>query len=218
MAQRASRGVKGSAEQAARRRVTMTDVARLAECSQSTVSVVLNNTPGIHISAATRERVFAAARQLKYEIARSTDDARRAAEPGRRRLRPHRHQPRGGRLHRRRSAKAPGRPGMWSTICESLDNPEMERRALDALMHSETDLVIYATIMTRKVEVPRRLYAAEAARRAAQLLHRRPRLPERRAGRGGGRAPGDRRADRRPATGASPSSPASCGWTPRATA
>ena len=47
------------------------------------------------------------------------------------------------------------------TICETLDNPEMERRALDAVMHSETDLVVYATIMTRKVDVPRRLYAAK---------------------------------------------------------
>ena len=37
----------------------------------------------------------------------------------------------------------------------------MERRALDAVMHSETDLLVYATIMTRKVEVPRRLYAAK---------------------------------------------------------
>ena len=103
------------------------------------------------------------------------------------------------------------------TICETLDNPEMERRALDAVMHGETDLVVYATIMTRKVEVPRRLYAAQAARRAAQLLQRRPRLPERRAGRGGGRPPRDRRADRCRATSASPSSPASCGWTRRAT-
>ena len=65
------RRARPASEQAARRRVTMTDVARLAECSQSTVSVVLNNTPGIHISASTRERVFAAARQLRYEIARS---------------------------------------------------------------------------------------------------------------------------------------------------
>ena len=47
------------------------------------------------------------------------------------------------------------------TICETLDNPEMERRAFDAVMHDETDLVIYATIMTRKVDVPRRLYAAK---------------------------------------------------------
>jgi LacI family transcriptional regulator len=50
------------------KRVTMTDVARLAACSQSTVSVVLNNTPGIRISKETRERVIKVAEQLGYEI------------------------------------------------------------------------------------------------------------------------------------------------------
>ena len=195
MGQRDGARATAASDRAARRRVTMTDVARLAECSQSTVSVVLNNTPGIHISAATRERVFAAARQLKYEIARS------ATVPGERPLQV--------AVIFDRIATSPEavvsidgvRESAWATghvvtICETLDNPEMERRALDAVMHSETDLVVYATIMTRKVEVPRRLYAREAAGRASQLLHRRPRLPERRAGRGGGRPPRHRRADR----------------------
>jgi LacI family transcriptional regulator len=138
----------------------MTDVARLAECSQSTVSVVLNNTPGIHISSTTRERVFAAARQLKYETARSS------TVPGERPLQV--------AVLFDRIATSPEavvsidgiREAAWATghvvtICESLDNPEMERRALDAVIHSETDLLVYATIMTRKVEVPRRLYTVK---------------------------------------------------------
>ncbi len=138
----------------------MTDVARLAECSQSTVSVVLNNTSGIHISVSTRERVFAAARQLKYEIARSS------TVPGERPLQV--------AVIFDRIATSPEavvaidgvRESAWTTghvvtVCETLDNPEMERRALDAVMHSETDLIIYATIMTRKVEVARRLYTAK---------------------------------------------------------
>ena len=184
-----------TASRPARRRVTMTDVARLAECSQSTVSVVLNNTPGIHISAATRERVFAAARQLRYEIARS------ATVPGER--------PCQVAVIFDRIATSPEavvsidgvRESAWATghvvtICETLDNPEMERRALDAVMHSETDLVIYATIMTRKVEVPRRLYAPKPPVVLLNCYTRRPRLPERGAGRGGGRPPRHRRADR----------------------
>jgi len=151
---------KENGEPAGRRRVTMTDVAQLAECSQSTVSVVLNNTPGIHISAATRERVFASARQLRYEIARS------ATIPGERPLQV--------AIVFDRIATSPEavvsidgvRESAWATghvvtICETLNNPEMERRALDAVMHDETDLVIYATIMTRKVEVPRRLRGAK---------------------------------------------------------
>lgn len=48
----------------ARRRPTSRDVARLAGVSQSTVSYVLTNRPGI--SAATRERVQRAAQELSY--------------------------------------------------------------------------------------------------------------------------------------------------------
>lgn len=160
MGERTKASSKRTRSKATRRRVTMTDVARYAECSQSTVSVVLNNTPGIHISPTTRERVFAAARELKYEIARST------AVPGER--------PAQVAVIFDRIATSPeavvaidgAREAAWSTghvvtICETLDNPEMERRALDAVMHAETDLVIYATIMTRKVEPSRRLYSAK---------------------------------------------------------
>jgi LacI family transcriptional regulator len=161
MPQRMAKNSRRRGDQAARRRVTMTDVARLAECSQSTVSVVLNNTAGIHISATTRERVFAAARQLRYEIARS------AAVPGER--------PAQVAVIFDRIATSPEavvaidgiRESAWATghvvtICETLNNPEMERRALDALLHSAADLVVYATIMTRKVDVPARLYSAGA--------------------------------------------------------
>jgi LacI family transcriptional regulator len=161
MAQQSLDGEKRKRELGARRRVTMTDVARLAECSQSTVSVVLNNTQGIHISAATRERVFAAARQLKYEIARSS------TVPGER--------PSQVAVIFDRIATSPEavvaidgvRESAWATghvvtICETLNNPEMERRALDSVMHAETDLVIYATIMTRKIEIPGRLRALNA--------------------------------------------------------
>src|SRR6478735_2205513 len=51
---------------AARQRVTMTDVAREAGCSQATVSFVLNRNDSIKISPQMRERVFAAARTLGY--------------------------------------------------------------------------------------------------------------------------------------------------------
>ncbi|MGA4507621.1 LacI family DNA-binding transcriptional regulator [Propionibacteriaceae bacterium G1746] len=48
------------------RRATSSDVARRAGTSRATVSYVMNNTPGITISEATRERVLKAARDLKY--------------------------------------------------------------------------------------------------------------------------------------------------------
>jgi len=45
---------------------TMIDVAKAAGCSQSTVSIVLNRTPGYNISAETRRRVAEAAIALGY--------------------------------------------------------------------------------------------------------------------------------------------------------
>ncbi len=48
------------------RRVTSFDVARMAGVSRTTVSLVLNNVPGVKISQATRQRVLEAARKLNY--------------------------------------------------------------------------------------------------------------------------------------------------------
>ncbi len=49
-------------------RPTMTDVARLAGVSQSSVSLVLNQMVGARIAEATRERVMKAAHDLGYEL------------------------------------------------------------------------------------------------------------------------------------------------------
>ena len=49
-----------------RSRPTSRDVARLAGVSRTTVSLVLNNVPGVKISPETRQRVLEAARQLNY--------------------------------------------------------------------------------------------------------------------------------------------------------
>ena len=48
------------------KRVTSKDVAELAGVSRTTVSFVLNNVPGVQISAETRQRVFKAAKELDY--------------------------------------------------------------------------------------------------------------------------------------------------------
>ena len=52
----------------ARRRPVMTDVAKAAGVSQTTVSLVLNQVPGIRISEAARRRVLQAASGLGYRI------------------------------------------------------------------------------------------------------------------------------------------------------
>lgn len=48
------------------RRPSMSDVARLAGVSQTTVSFILNDTPGSNIPLETRERVLAAVHELGY--------------------------------------------------------------------------------------------------------------------------------------------------------
>src|SRR6266498_5724943 len=48
------------------KRTTSRDVAKLARVSRTTVSFILNNVPGVSISAATRERVLEAAKKLNY--------------------------------------------------------------------------------------------------------------------------------------------------------
>jgi LacI family transcriptional regulator len=49
-----------------RNRVTSRDVAKMAGVSRTTVSLVLNNVPGIQISQETRQRVLQAAKELGY--------------------------------------------------------------------------------------------------------------------------------------------------------
>ncbi|RYG96829.1 MAG: LacI family transcriptional regulator, partial [Alphaproteobacteria bacterium] len=50
------------------KRVTMMDVAKVAGCSQATVSVVLNSVTDIKISADLRTKVLQAARTLGYGV------------------------------------------------------------------------------------------------------------------------------------------------------
>ncbi len=59
-----------------KRRVSATDVARAAGVSRTTVSFVLNNTPGKSITEGTRQRVLEAAARLGYT---PNEDARRLA-------------------------------------------------------------------------------------------------------------------------------------------
>ena len=60
-----------------RRLPISTDVARAAGVSRSTVSLVLNDTPGARIPGSTRARVLAAAADLGYVVNRAAADLRR---------------------------------------------------------------------------------------------------------------------------------------------
>ena len=50
------------------RRPTMAEVAKRAGCSQSTVSLVLNEIPNVRIAEETRRRVREVARALGYQV------------------------------------------------------------------------------------------------------------------------------------------------------
>ncbi len=142
------------------RHVTMTDVARAAGCSQSTVSVVLNSTPGIQISEATRERVMEAAQRLGYPFAAPLPPLFEGLPPT------------GGTVGYLvdRLATAPeavvsiegARQEAWKArymlqISQTLGDPEIEAAALGLFLQQNVDAVIYASIMTREVTLPQRL-------------------------------------------------------------
>jgi LacI family transcriptional regulator len=57
------------------RRPTMTDIARVAGVSQSSVSLVLNNMTGARIAGTTRERVLRAAAEIGYMLPTRKRDA-----------------------------------------------------------------------------------------------------------------------------------------------
>lgn len=136
------------------KRVTMTDVARVAGCSQSTVSVVLNQTPGIKISERTRRRVHAAIEELGYEYQHGKPAGRTAES-------------RQIAIVFDQMATSPeavismdgAREAAWQSghvvsAFQTFNDPVMEPRTLEAVLHNQVDAIVYATIMTRKVTLP----------------------------------------------------------------
>jgi LacI family transcriptional regulator len=139
------------------KRVTMTDVAQAAGCSQSTVSVVLNGTQGIKISSETRSRVAEAVASLGYrhqkslprrgtgirQIAMIFDQIATSPEP---------------------IVSIDGaREEAWKTghviaAFQTYNDADMEPRTIDIVLRNRVDAIIYATVMTRQVVVPPALY------------------------------------------------------------
>jgi LacI family transcriptional regulator len=150
-------GVAHAKPPRASKRVTMTDVAQRAGCSQSTVSIVLNGTPGIRISQETRKRVMDAVTSLGYRHQKSL--------------------PRRGTGIRQIAmiydliATSPepivsidgAREEAWKTghvlaAFQTNSDADMESRTIDVALRNRVDAIIYSTVMTRQVEVPASLY------------------------------------------------------------
>lgn len=161
-------GKSASAGPAARRkrtskRVTMTDIARLAGCSQATVSFVLNKTPGIKLAAETRERVIEAARSLGYAAPSFAHlDGSIAPAPAI-----------DGKIGFivDQLATSPeavvaiegARQASWNAgniilVAQTLNDPEMEPRTIQALQEQGISALIYMAIFTREVVLPQAIY------------------------------------------------------------
>ncbi len=141
------------------RRTSIRDVAAEAGVSVTTVSHVLNQVDGTRVSPRTRERVEAAARRLGY-----------SANGLARGLRLQRSQtlallsdkiattPYAGRIILGAQEAASAR-GWLLMLLTTGDDPEVERREIQALMQHRVDGVLYATMYHRRVVVPAALRA-----------------------------------------------------------
>ena len=143
-------------------RVTMTDIAKAAGCSQAAVSFVLNNTPGMRLSQQTRDRVIEAARELGYAapvfstppglasaskldgvIGFTVDQLATSPEAV---------------VAIEGARQASWNAGNVLLVAQTMSDPVMEPRAIKALTSSGISALIYMTIFTREVEMPEYFY------------------------------------------------------------
>jgi LacI family transcriptional regulator len=142
--------------QKAQTRVTMTDVAKAAGCSQATVSFVLNRVEGVTISPAMRAKVFDAARALGYGSfaagLRQGAPAVRLGAIG---------------FIVDQLATSPesvnaiegARQACWDDgglvlVAQTQGNPDMEEQAVASMLRAGVSGLIYMTIFTRKIQLP----------------------------------------------------------------
>jgi len=149
---------KGVGEVAGRQRVTMQDIARVASCSQTTVSLVLSANTTVKISDATKERVLEAANSLGYAV-RVTPTA-----TGTRKL-----PMMDGTIafvvdYLSTSAEminafngvrqAVSQTGNLVLLAETQNDPVLEPKTLQSFFDQGVEGIIYATMFTRQIEVP----------------------------------------------------------------
>ncbi|WP_333899254.1 LacI family DNA-binding transcriptional regulator [Agrobacterium pusense] len=137
-------------------RVTMTDIAREAGCSQATVSLVLNRTEGVKISPETRARVIEVARTLGYSPANFPDLLRTDMPAGDERV---------IAFVVDQIATSPeaaiaiegARLAAWGAgdiilAAQTLSDPIMEPRTIEKLLSCGATEMIYMTIITRELQ------------------------------------------------------------------
>ena len=142
----------------------MTDVAKAAGVSQSTVSMVLNNMAGARLSAETRARVFEEAARLGYRLPRRDGTPAPLATGGEQRrsvvgylvdeisTSPHPVVSLDG------ARDAAWEHGCTVSVMVTRGNPSQEAAAIESLKaHPGLLGIVYSTIFTREVNLPEAL-------------------------------------------------------------
>jgi LacI family transcriptional regulator len=140
------------------KRATMVDVAERAGVSQATVSLVLNGVPNARIGKATRRRVLDAAEDLGYRRGKA-----HPVPEGRHRviglfLDEVSTTPFAARFIQGARDEAALQDVTVALFCTSSD-PALEQAAIDLLVGQKTIGIIYASLITRQVQVPERFAA-----------------------------------------------------------
>jgi LacI family transcriptional regulator len=144
---------------AAGKRVTMTDIARAAGCSQATVSVVLNNASGVKISSTTRARVINAALELGYSAPTF------ANLPTHVNVRPSNSGTIGFLADQLSTSpeavvaiegvrQATWEDGRIVLVAQTMNDAVMEEKAFQTLLASGIEALVYMTIFTRRISLP----------------------------------------------------------------
>ncbi|HZH28034.1 MAG TPA: LacI family DNA-binding transcriptional regulator [Azospirillaceae bacterium] len=137
----------------------MTDVAKLAGVSQSSVSLVLNNMSGARISEATRQRVWDAVRQIGYQFEPRRREPLPATGAAAKNLIGYLVDEISTSPHPVQSVDG-ARDAAWEHECvlavfATRGNPEQEAATIRALLANPGLVgIVYSTIFTRKVTPP----------------------------------------------------------------
>jgi LacI family transcriptional regulator len=143
-----------------RRKPTMTDVARIAGVSQTSVSLILNRMAGARIAEATRERVVKAAKEIGYELPASRRPYWTSTEQNvvaylvdEISTSPHAVVTLDG------ARDACWESGFLVSAHVTRSNPELENATIEAINRDSSVIgVIYSTIFTRRVSPPISLF------------------------------------------------------------
>jgi LacI family transcriptional regulator len=142
------------------RRATMTDVAKAAGVSQSTVSAIMNNMPGTRLAQSTRDKVLRTAEEMGYSLPRRVAPPRPSVEPNvigylvdEISTRPYPLVGMDG------AQDAAWEEGCVITTLVTRNNIEQAAATIAALVKHPSLLgIVYSTIFTRDVEVPEALH------------------------------------------------------------